>query len=107
MSTENAPVVQFEHEGEIADELSRKMSSWVFGCDICQTVCPWNRRVPETSVADFAPRPALERPDLRELAVLDEDAFLARFAGTPVMRAGARKLRRNASIVLDSRKRRS
>lgn len=94
-----------EHRGEIEPELAAKMGNHVFGCDICQEVCPWNASAPPGGVEDFRPRPGLVDPPLSELADLDEDRFLARFAGTPVMRAGLEGMRRNARIAMENSKR--
>jgi epoxyqueuosine reductase len=64
----------------------------VFGCDVCQEVCPWNDPAP-------APDPRLE-PYLPELLELDEDGFRARFGGTAIARSKRRGLARNAAVVL-------
>ena len=86
-----------EHRGAISRGLRPLMGAHVFGCDVCQDVCPWNRRL------DGAPepeRPDLARPDLTELLLLSGNAFKRRFAGTPVLRARRKGLARNAAIAL-------
>jgi epoxyqueuosine reductase len=72
----------------------------VFGCDICQDVCPWNRKRRHRGAAAFEPRPGAEAPDLAGLAALDEEAFRARFQGSPVKRAKRRGLLRNVAVAL-------
>jgi epoxyqueuosine reductase len=89
-----------ENRGEIPDEVGRNMEGWVFGCDICQEVCPWNRFARPTSEGDFAPRPGQAHPDLETLIAIDEAAFNERFAGTPIRRARHSGMQRNARIVL-------
>src|SRR5262249_28101599 len=73
---------------------------WVFGCDICQEVCPWNRKSPGTTEPAFQPRSDLLAVDLVELLGLSEEAFRSRFRGTALTRAKRRGLLRNAAIVL-------
>ncbi len=92
-----------ETKGEFAPGEAALLGEHVFGCDICQEVCPWNREAPPTREADFAPRPGLQRPLLAELLSLDRAAFLARFAGTALMRAGETRLARNARAALANR----
>jgi epoxyqueuosine reductase len=72
----------------------------VFGCDICQDVCPWNRHAPATSLPDLQPRPELVNPDLVYLAQLSMEEFREVFRGSPVKRAKLRGLRRNAVIAM-------
>ncbi|MBC8145196.1 MAG: hypothetical protein H7X80_06390, partial [bacterium] len=76
---------------------------WVFGCDICQDVCPWNRFEKPTDESDFAPRPGVALLTLDELASMTDEEFLERFAGSPVMRAKADGMRRNARGVVTDR----
>jgi epoxyqueuosine reductase len=74
----------------------------VFGCDICQDVCPWNRRAPATSDAAFAPREF--PPPLLELAGLSEVEFRAMFRGTPVTRARYSGFLRNVAVAMGNRR---
>jgi len=89
-----------EHKGPIPDELMDRMGRQVFGCDICQDVCPWNRKAPLVADPDLAPRPELVNPALEWLASLDEPSFEQCFNGSPVRRAGFLGLRRNVAIAI-------
>ncbi len=86
-----------EHRGPIPVELRAPMGTLAFGCDVCQAVCPWNRRAPISAEAAFAAR---ELPALTELATLTEDAFRAGLQGSPLRRARRRGLARNAAVAL-------
>lgn len=97
-----------EHDGIIPEELRPRMGDWVFGCDLCQEVCPLNIRVRPTEVAGFVHPIAGEYLDLAEiLAIPDDAAFTKRFAGSPLMRARRRRLLRNAIIVAANQRRAS
>ena len=93
-----------EHKGPIAEELAAGIGRQVFGCDICQDVCPWNRKAlrhgPIAVDAEFEPRPELINPSLEWLASLDEPSFEREFNGSPVRRAGCNGLRRNVAIAM-------
>jgi epoxyqueuosine reductase len=90
-----------EHRGEIAEDLQPGMGRQVFGCDICQDVCPWNRRAPlGWADADLAAREELVNPDLEWLAGLEEADFERLFNGSPVRRAGFWGIRRNIAIAM-------
>ncbi len=89
-----------ERRGPIPQELRAAMGDWVFGCDVCQDVCPWNRMAPATSVPEFQAVDELNPLDLDSLFDLDDDAFRARFRKTPLWRARRRGILRNAAIVL-------
>lgn len=91
-----------EHRGDIDAELAGKMGDWVFGCDLCQEVCPWNREVPQTAVEDFQPRKGLQSPNLEDLLAMNKEDFLKSFAGTPLMRAGLERMQGNARIALSN-----
>jgi epoxyqueuosine reductase len=88
-----------EHKGHIARELRRPMGNRVFGCDDCLAVCPWNKFAAAACAAKLAAREAARSPPLAELLALDDAAFRARFAGTPVKRSGRDRLVRNALIA--------
>ena len=89
-----------EHKGIISQDLMTAMGRQVFGCDICQDVCPWNRKAPITADADLEPRGELVNPALEWLASLDEQSFERIFNGSPVRRAGFLGLRRNTAIAM-------
>ncbi len=93
-----------EHKGPIAGELAGKMGRQVFGCDICQDVCPWNgkarRSGPIMADAELEPRPELVNPAMEWLASLDEAEFERQFNGSPVRRTGFMGLRRNVAIAI-------
>ena len=90
-----------EHRGEIAEELKAGMGRQVFGCDICQDVCPWNRKAPlGLTDVDLTAREELINPDLDWLGGLQEADFEQLFNGSPVRRAGFLGLRRNIAIAM-------
>ena len=86
-----------EHRGPIPLELRSGVGQWLFGCDICQEVCPWNRK-PERR--DPGRPEALTNLDPRELLLMTDDQFRDRFRKTPLWRAKRRGLARNAAVVL-------
>lgn len=90
-----------ELKGAIPLDLRPQMGHWVFGCDICQQVCPWNMRfAPAEGDLAFAPRPALSPPDLCEELALDQQAFSRKFKGSPVKRARRGGYLRNVAVAL-------
>src|SRR4051794_21726636 len=89
-----------EHHGTITPELMQGMGRQIFGCDICQDVCPWNRKAPVSADPELQPRAELVNPALEALASLDEKAFEQMFNGSPVRRAGFAGLRRNLAIAM-------
>jgi epoxyqueuosine reductase len=89
-----------ELRDEIPEDIRAPMGRHVFGCDICQDVCPWNRRAPATSEPAFAPREGLLAPDLEWLASLPEEEFRKLFHESPVKRTKWRGLIRNACVAL-------
>jgi epoxyqueuosine reductase len=89
-----------ELKGAIPEERRAGVGRHVFGCDICQDVCPWNRRRRRRGPAAFEPRPGAVAPDLAELASLDEEAFRARFRRSPLKRAKRRGLLRSVAVAL-------
>jgi epoxyqueuosine reductase len=89
-----------ELKGPIPEPRRRGLGRHVFGCDICQDVCPWNRKRRRRGGARFEPRPGRVAPDLGGLAALDGAAFRERFRGSPVKRAKRRGLLRNVAVAL-------
>ncbi len=89
-----------EKRGAIPVELRAGIGRQVFGCDICQDVCPWNRRAPFTTVPEFEARPHLINPELDWLARLSPDDFPEVFRGSPVKRAKHKGLLRNVAIAM-------
>lgn len=89
-----------ELHGSIPEELRPLMGDWIFGCDVCQEVCPWNRKAPAGCEAALAPTGTGLRVDLQELLSIDEAEFRRRFRHTPLWRAGRAGLLRNAAIAL-------
>ncbi len=89
-----------EKRGEIPHELREEMGRHVFGCDICQDVCPWNRKAPATSAAEFGPRAGLVNPALDWLAEMQPEEFREVFRGSPIRRAKLSGLRRNAVVAM-------
>jgi len=89
-----------EDHGPITAALRPGMQDWIFGCDICQEVCPWNRHAPGSSEPTFQPRQGTTTLSLAELLQLDDAAFRRRFKGSPLLRAKRRGLLRSAAIAL-------
>jgi epoxyqueuosine reductase len=89
-----------EKRGPIPEPLRVGLGRHVFGCDICQDVCPWNRKAPVTSAAEFQPREGLVDPALEWLAEMDDAGFREVFRGSPIRRAKRQGLRRNAALAM-------
>ena len=89
-----------ENKEEIPQEFRGKFDGWLFGCDICQDVCPWNIKFSElTFVKDFHPKNDNIEIDLNEIDVMDNEEFKERFSGTPISRAKLKGLKRNAKFL--------
>ena len=84
----------------IPTELRPLMGEWIFGCDVCQDVCPWNRKAPVSDEPAFKPREKLNPADVNWLLQLDDAGFEAEFVGTPMHRTGRAALLRNALIAV-------
>jgi len=95
--------LSIELRGPISRELRPAMGDWLFGCDVCQEVCPWNRRTPVSSEPAFQPAAGMNPVKLSELFLLDDEAFRLRFRETPLWRPGRGGLVRTAAIVLGNR----
>jgi epoxyqueuosine reductase len=89
-----------EKRGSIPEELRAGIGRHVFGCDICQDVCPWNRKAPVSTEPDFQPRTGLVNPALAWLAEMNAEEFRETFRGSPIRRAKRSGLRRNAAIAM-------
>jgi epoxyqueuosine reductase len=85
-------------------ELREPLGEWLFGCDVCQEVCPWNHRAPLSEEPEFQPLGGMTVVELAELFEMDDEAFRARFRHTPLWRPKRRGLLRNAAIVLGNQR---
>jgi len=94
-----------EHRGPIAPDLRHHVSDWLFGCDVCQDVCPWNRRVTPSRERAFAPNTPLG--PLESLLTLDQSGFRERFRASAIWRTKRAGLLRNACLVLGNRRARA
>jgi len=89
-----------EKKGSIAEELRAEMGRQVFGCDICQDVCPWNRRAPVAKSSALPARKELVNPALEWLAQMDGQSFNRWFRGSPLERTRRKRVRRNVAIAM-------
>jgi epoxyqueuosine reductase len=89
-----------EKRGAIPENLRGEMGRQIFGCDICQDVCPWNRKAPIAADPELQPRRELVNPALDWLAELDQQQFGSLFFGSPIKRAKFEGLRRNIAIAM-------
>jgi epoxyqueuosine reductase len=87
-----------EHRGEIPEDLRGALHGWVFGCDVCQEVCPWNRKASAPRDPDLAPAGSFG--DVNDLLDLDDAGFRERFGGSAIRRTKRSGLQRNAALVL-------
>jgi epoxyqueuosine reductase len=87
-------------------EFRRDIGEWLFGCDVCQDVCPWNRFAPPETLPEFQAPAEMHRLDLQQLLQMTEDDIGRRFDGSPLLRAGRVGLVQNAMIVAANLKRR-
>lgn len=96
-----------EHRGEIAEHLQPHFEGWIYGCDICQDVCPWNHKFAAGSPEPgFQPRDQNRGPDLNAWAGMSPERFADLFRDSPVKRAKREGIERNVRIVLAERSRR-
>jgi epoxyqueuosine reductase len=89
-----------EKRGAVPEELRAGMGRHLVGCDICQDVCPWNRKAPATAAAEFQPREGLVNPALQWIAEMTAEQFGETFRKSPVRRTKWTGLRRNAAIAM-------
>jgi epoxyqueuosine reductase QueG len=90
-----------EHRGDVDPALHAGIGEWQFGCDVCQSVCPWNRKAPVTREPAFLP--AGPFPGADAIADMTDDEIRQRFTGTALLRPKPAGLRRNAAIALANR----
>ena len=93
-----------EHRGAIPDPMAEQLDGWAFGCDICQDVCPWNRKAPDGREPSLQARPEFTSPDLIEWLRADPDEFRRRMRRTALSRARRSGLLRNAALILGQRR---
>jgi epoxyqueuosine reductase len=89
-----------ELRGPIPEQLRPAVGDWLFGCDVCQDVCPWNRKAPVCDEAGYAPRTPGGTVDLTRLATMSDAEMRESLRKSALARAGVRGLRRNAAVVL-------
>ena len=95
-----------EKRGTIPEKMREKIGRQVFGCDICQDVCPWNGKAPITAIPDFQPDESLVNPDLSQLVRIGRTEFRERFRGSPISRAKHAGFLRNVAIAMGNSGRR-
>ncbi len=88
-----------ENKGEIDNKLKGKMRNWIFGCDICQDVCPWNIEINPAGEPDFISRKEMLEMNRDDWNKLDEKRYNELFSGTAVKRAGFSGLKRNIAFL--------
>ena len=92
-----------EQKGEIPAALRAATGSHIYGCDICQEVCPWNAAAPRSADPAWQPRPAWDRVDLLTLAARTDEELTAALEGSPMTRTSVQGLRRNVATALANR----
>jgi len=91
-----------ERKGPVSPEISSKLGDWVFGCDVCQDVCPWNRKAERVARPEFEPAAGRNPVKLDELLAMDEDEFRRTFRGTPLFRTKRERVQENARLVAEN-----
>jgi epoxyqueuosine reductase len=95
--------ITIEHRGPVPDALRDSSGEWVFGCDVCQQVCPWNRHAPGSTEPTLQPREGHGGLALADLLLLDDAGFRERFRGSAILRAKRTGIARSAAIALGNR----
>lgn len=94
-----------ENKGEIPGEFDEKFDGWLFGCDTCQDVCPWNNKFHQlTHEKEFYGEEGSSQINLHEIMNMENSVFKSRFKRSPILRAKLKGLKRNAEFLLKSRK---
>ena len=101
-STRCISYLTIELRGDIPDAHRAAVGSHVYGCDVCQEVCPWNAAAPRSGDPAWQPRPAWDAVDLLTLAQRTDHELTAALRGSPMKRTKARGLRRNVAVALDN-----
>jgi epoxyqueuosine reductase len=102
-STKCLSYLTIEHRGEIDGSVRERFENWIYGCDICQDVCPWNQKFAvETREQGFHPRPENLAPQLEAWIEMTEEEFREKFKRSPVKRAKLAGLKRNIRIVVEA-----
>jgi len=88
---------------EIRDDVAESLDGWLYGCDVCQDVCPWNQMTPVTNEARFEPRAGNENASLSEILELTPESYALRFRGSAIKRAKLAGLQRNSRALIGSK----
>lgn len=92
-----------ENKGEIDKTLFGKFDNWIFGCDICQDVCPWNKKFSlETTEAEFQPKEGNKEIPFQLIETMTENSFKQKFTESPILRTKLKGLKRNAEFLQKS-----
>ena len=98
-STRCISYLTIENKGEIPEDFKEKFDNWIFGCDICQDVCPWNIKFSEVTLKkEFFPQN--KELDLSEVLNMDVNGFKTRFSESPLKRTKLKGLKRNANFII-------
>jgi len=89
-----------ENKDLIPENIIKNIEDNIFGCDICQDVCPWNQKIPLTQIKDFGSRLDLLKLEYNDYLNMDEDSFNKIFEGTPVRRAGYHKIKQSVQQII-------
>ncbi len=93
-----------EHRGDLAETERRAIGTHVYGCDICQEVCPWNAVAPRSSDRAWQPRPLWDAPSLATLSVANDDELQHSLSGSAMRRTKVEGFRRNVAAALENRR---
>jgi epoxyqueuosine reductase len=91
--------IELKPQNEIPTELAEKMSGWIYGCDICQDVCPWNRFAEQTAISEFAPRKDILALTSESIELMEQDEFSTIFRKSPIKRTKLAGLKRNVKAL--------